>query len=238
MFCANEGAMGGVSALLQNSSSLLRNKETLANFYLFQDIKELYDYVCGQTNVKKIIIKNFFLADAFSQKENPSCKKSTDEKHWWKNCGFFNWILNVHSDWMARCKLSFLIDWHFFWDGTQFHRKKASPILFFAIKCFCLSGLPMSTATSQMVMVIPRALTGSPLELTAWKGARKGMMLSLEMAWSSLGAPVRDWSPAPMVESREPTSTTLGWGHAMLPTTREPPILSPNLDRTKKKKIK
>ena len=34
-----------------------------------------------------------------------------------------------------------------------------------------------------------------------------------------------------MVERSEPTSTTLGCGHAMLPTTRLPPMLSPNLDR-------
>ena len=42
---------------------------------------------------------------------------------------------------------------------------------------------------------------------------------------------MRDWRPAPMVERSEPTSTTLGCGHAMLPTTRLPPMLSPNLDR-------
>ena len=57
------------------------------------------------------------------------------------------------------------------------------------------------------------------------------MIPSLEMACRSLGAPVRDWRPAPMVESREPTSTTLGWGQAMLPTTKDPPILSPNLEK-------
>ena len=82
-----------------------------------------------------------------------------------------------------------------------------------------------------MVTVSPRARTGSPRDESCWKGDRKGMIPSLEMACRSLGAPVRDWRPAPMVESREPTSTTFGWGQAMLPTTRDPPILSPNLKR-------
>ena len=40
----------------------------------------------------------------------------------------------------------------------------------------------MRTATSQSVMVRPRARTGSPREESCWNGARKGMMPSFEMA--------------------------------------------------------
>ena len=80
-----------------------------------------------------------------------------------------------------------------------------------------------------MVIVIPNALTGSPLADWTWNGAKKGMMPSLLIAWSNLGAPVSDCNPAPIVDRRAPISTTLGWGQAMLPTTRLPPILSPNL---------
>ena len=63
-------------------------------------------------------------------------------------------------------------------------------------------------------------------------GFRKGMVSSLAMDWSSLGAPVRDWRPAPKVERKEPTSMTLGCGTAMLPSTRLPPRLCPNLSKT------
>jgi len=52
----------------------------------------------------------------------------------------------------------------------------------------------------------------------------------LRKTWRSRGAPVKDWSPAPMVERSAPISTTLGWGQAMLPTTKLPPMLWPNLD--------
>ena len=37
-------------------------------------------------------------------------------------------------------------------------------------------------------------------------------IITLAMDWRSLGAPVRDWSPAPKVERREPTSIT--WGRS------------------------
>ena len=63
-------------------------------------------------------------------------------------------------------------------------------------------------------------------------GFRKGMVSSLAMDWSSLGAPVSDWRPAPKVERKEPTSMTLGCGTAMLPSTRLPPRLCPNLSKT------
>ena len=41
-------------------------------------------------------------------------------------------------------------------------------------------------------------------------GFRKGIVSSFAMDWSSLGAPVRDWSPAPTVERIEPISMTFG----------------------------
>lgn len=46
---------------------------------------------------------------------------------------------------------------------------------------------------------------------------------------NNLGAPVRLWSPAPSVDSVAPTRITHSLGHAMLATTRRPPILCPNL---------
>lgn len=60
---------------------------------------------------------------------------------------------------------------------------------------------------------------------------RKGMMPSLEMAWSSRGAPVRLWSPAPQVEKKEPNTITHGDGHAKVPITRLPLTPSPNLKK-------
>lgn len=63
---------------------------------------------------------------------------------------------------------------------------------------------------------------------------RKGMMLSLAMAWSSRGAPVSDWSPAPHVEKKEPITMTHGDGHDSVPTTRFPFTESPNLTFTEK----
>lgn len=82
-----------------------------------------------------------------------------------------------------------------------------------------------------MVTVSPKALTGSPLADWMRNGARNGIIPSVAMAWSSLGAPVNDWSPAPMVDNKEPISTTFGCGQAMLATTKLPPILSPNLGK-------
>lgn len=93
--------------------------------------------------------------------------------------------------------------------------------------------LPMSTAISQMARVTPKALTGSPPLESVSKGLRNGIIWSLEMAWRSLGAPVKDCKPAPHVERSDPISTTFGWGQAMLPTTKLPPMLSPNLQRRK-----
>lgn len=60
---------------------------------------------------------------------------------------------------------------------------------------------------------------------------RKGMMLSLAMACSKRGAPVRLWRPAPHVEKKEPTTMTQGEGQARVPTTRLPFTASPNLER-------
>ena len=89
--------------------------------------------------------------------------------------------------------------------------------------------LPISTAPSLIIKVSANARTGSPFEDVFSKGAKNGMIWSLAIHCSNLGAPVRDWRPAPMVDNREPTSTTLGWGQAMFPTTKEPPMASPNL---------
>ena len=95
------------------------------------------------------------------------------------------------------------------------------------------SGSPIRTAISLMTSVIASARTGSPLADKVSKGLRNGMIWSLEMAWSNRGAPVKDWRPAPIVESNEPTSTTLGCGQATFPTTKDPPIDSPNLKEIK-----
>lgn len=62
---------------------------------------------------------------------------------------------------------------------------------------------------------------------------RKGMMLSLEMACRSRGAPVSDWRPAPHVEKKEPITMTQGVGQARVPTTRFPLTESPNLQEPK-----
>ena len=70
--------------------------------------------------------------------------------------------------------------------------------------------LPISTATSLITRVIPSARTGSPLPDKVSKGFRKGIIWSLEIACRSLGAPVKDCSPAPIVDRRDPISTTLG----------------------------
>lgn len=60
---------------------------------------------------------------------------------------------------------------------------------------------------------------------------RKGMMLSLAMACSKRGAPVRLWRPAPHVEKKEPTTMTQGEGQARVPTTRFLLTPSPYLQR-------
>ncbi|RLW01229.1 hypothetical protein DV515_00008240 [Chloebia gouldiae] len=58
---------------------------------------------------------------------------------------------------------------------------------------------------------------------------RKGMMLSLAMACSSRGAPVRLCRPAPQVEKKEPMTMTHGEGHDRVPTTKFLFTASPNL---------
>ena len=55
------------------------------------------------------------------------------------------------------------------------------------------------------------------------------MMLSLAMACRRRGAPVRDWSPAPTVEKKEPITMTQGDGQDRVPTTRFLLTASPNL---------
>lgn len=66
---------------------------------------------------------------------------------------------------------------------------------------------------------------------------RKGMMLSFAIAWSSRGAPVRLWSPAPHVEKKEPITITHGDGHDKIPTTRFPFTASPNLREMRMGKV-
>ena len=78
------------------------------------------------------------------------------------------------------------------------------------------------------------ARTGSPLADVILKGSRNGIIPSLDIAWRSRGAPVNDWSPAPIVDKSEPISTTFGCGQAMFPTTKLPPMLSPNLKKNYK----
>jgi hypothetical protein len=56
-------------------------------------------------------------------------------------------------------------------------------------------------------------------------------MLSLAIACSSLGAPVRLWSPAPHVEKKEPITITQGDGQDKVPTTKLPFTASPNLEK-------
>lgn len=59
-------------------------------------------------------------------------------------------------------------------------------------------------------------------------------MLSLAIAWSSRGAPVRLCSPAPQVEKKEPMTMTQGEGQDSVPTTRFPRTVSPNLSNGSK----
>lgn len=66
---------------------------------------------------------------------------------------------------------------------------------------------------------------------------KKGMTLSLAMACSRRGAPVKDWRPAPHVEKKEPMTMTQGEGQARVPTTRFPLTESPNLQEAKIKAI-
>ena len=99
------------------------------------------------------------------------------------------------------------------------------------------SRLAMTTPTSANRTVRMRAKLGSPLRPVRLKKLRTGIRLSLAMAWSSLGAlckgrntcwsedetdkivgvansyPVRDCSPAPMVERRAPIRITHCDGH-------------------------
>lgn len=70
------------------------------------------------------------------------------------------------------------------------------------------STLPKRMPHWQMHIVRMRARVGSPrLEETA-NGARNGIMLSLAMACSSRGAPVKLCSPAPSVERKDPIRMT------------------------------
>lgn len=58
-------------------------------------------------------------------------------------------------------------------------------------------------------------------------------MLSFAIACMSRGAPVKDCSPAPIVDKKEPTKMTHFDGHANIDTINWFPMLSPNLFRNK-----
>lgn len=95
------------------------------------------------------------------------------------------------------------------------------------------SRLPINTAIIEMASVMKRAGTGSPRESIALKELRNGIIPSLEMAWRSLGAEVKDWRAAPMVEKRAPQTTSTGYGQAIRVTPSWPPAQAPNLSREK-----
>lgn len=70
----------------------------------------------------------------------------------------------------------------------------------------------MGIPISQMVKANRRANVGSLQELLYSKTFRKRIMPSpsLAVACRRLGAPVRDWTPAPIVESKDPIMMTNG----------------------------
>lgn len=55
------------------------------------------------------------------------------------------------------------------------------------------------------------------------------MRLSLAIACKSLGAPVSDCNPAPIVDKKAPIKTTHLVGQAKIDTINSLPMLSPNL---------
>lgn len=59
-----------------------------------------------------------------------------------------------------------------------------------------------------MQIVRSKALVGSPLFDETEKGCKNGMMPSLAIACSNLGAPVKLWSPAPNVDKKDPIRMT------------------------------
>ena len=76
------------------------------------------------------------------------------------------------------------------------------------------SRLAMSTPSSASNAVRMRAKLGSPFNPVRLKNLKNPMRSSLEMACMSLGAPVSDWRPAPMVERSAPIRMTQGEGQA------------------------
>lgn len=72
----------------------------------------------------------------------------------------------------------------------------------------------ISTPTSASKAVKRRAKLGSPFKPVLLKKFKNESKLSLAMACKSLGAPVSDWRPAPIVEKRAPIRITHFDGHA------------------------
>ena len=91
------------------------------------------------------------------------------------------------------------------------------------------------TPTSESSTVSIRAKLGSPFKPVRLKKLRKKRRLSLAMAWRRRGAPVRDCSPAPRVEKREPRRMIHLVGHASSDTVR--PATSPNWSSSKKRRM-
>lgn len=93
----------------------------------------------------------------------------------------------------------------------------------------------MSTPISARRVVKMRAKVGSPLSPVRLKMLRIHMRLSLAMANISLGAPVRAWRPAPVVERRAPIRIIHLVGQASRETVR--PAATPNWSRRRKPRV-
>lgn len=103
-----------------------------------------------------------------------------------------------------------------------------------ALSLFCQSHtITQSRRLKVKICATKIYLVGSPLLEETAKGARKGIISSLAIAWSKRGAPVNDWRPAPRVDKKEPIRITHWLGHAMFATTSLPPIDCPNLEEKK-----
>lgn len=81
----------------------------------------------------------------------------------------------------------------------------------------------------QMTRVSKRARKGSPRFDDTANGRRNGITSSRAIACNRRGAPVKLCRPAPRVDKQEPTRITHSLGHAILATTKRPPIDEPNL---------
>ena len=93
----------------------------------------------------------------------------------------------------------------------------------------------MRTPISARRVVRMRAKVGSPFRPVRLKMFKNHSRLSLAMAYMSLGAPVRAWSPAPVVEKRAPIRIIHLVGHASRETVS--PAASPNWSRRRKPRV-